>query len=135
MKALIMTFSLLLSLGVYGSCPIDFSANGLCAELTWLDGPNLDKKSHFKLTFWDSEDQEQTPVSPEYDVNIYAWMTMHNGHNHGGPAMTYTEVEPGVFEVKDARFFMGRMRGFWEVRTDLSSEGTVLATGASRVEF
>ena len=48
------------------------------------------------------------------------WMTMDNGHDHGGPAITWNEIAPGVFEVRDARFF-GGMHGTWEIKVEIFS--------------
>ena len=131
MKKMIVTLLLCLtSLTAFASCPLSFPNNGLCAQLDWVKGPWLNKNSHFEVTFWKSTDKSKTPVSPEQEVSIYSWMTMDNGMNHGGPDMTVVETSPGIFEAKDALFFMHGMRGFWEVRIEVAAE-----LAASRVHL
>lgn len=134
MKTLSLLLMTLLSLNSFSHCPIDFTEVDLCADIQWIDGPHDGAVSQFKLMFWKKGDQFHAPISPDFEVDIYAWMTMDNGHNHGGPQMTYKEISEGVFEVNDARFFMHGMRGYWEVRTELIDEnGNTVSMGAQKV--
>ncbi|MBT4793314.1 MAG: hypothetical protein HON90_17215 [Halobacteriovoraceae bacterium] len=116
-------------------CPMNFSDANLCAELMWNDGPYLGKVSGFTVKFWGAQDSNQINTSPEYSIKIYSWMVMDNGHSHAGPALTWNEITPGVFISKDARFFMGRMKGYWEVKVDLSQGGVIVSSQAQRVNF
>lgn len=100
-------------------CPMDFVGTGLCGDVEWIDGPHFGRVSHFKLVFWNRDDVQKTPVSPNYEVEIYSYMIMCQGHNHGGPQMNWQEVSDGVFEVRDARFIYME-NGYWEVRVDLN---------------
>ena len=135
MKFLLFLSSFLLSLTVFAHCPMEFKEVDLCANLKWIDGPHLDQKSHFQLTFWEKGDLTHTPVSPELEIDIYSWMTMHNGNSHGGPKMNFQEISTGVFEVKDARFFMHGMHGYWEIKADLFEGDSVVSSSASRIDF
>jgi len=133
MKKIAFLIVLLFSFNTFSSCPLELTEVDLCAKLTWIDGPHLDKKSHFKVEFWDKFDESQARVTPSFDINIYAWMIMQNGHSHGGPKMTWNKTKEGVFEVKDARFFMHGMKGYWEVRIGLLEDKAEISMAASRV--
>jgi len=135
MKALVLTLSFLFSLNLLAHCPMNFSEVDLCADIEWIDGPNLDKTSHFQLIFWKNGDHNHEPISPRFDLDIFSWMIMHHGHSHGGPKMTFQEISTGVFEVKDARFFMGGMQGHWEVRVNLLDGEDVVSQGISKVDL
>jgi uncharacterized protein YodC (DUF2158 family) len=116
-------------------CPMNFSYSGLCADVQWVDGPYDGKTSEFILTFWQKGDLKKNPVKPNYEVRVYSWMMMSHGHHHGGPKMTPVEITDGVFEVKDARFFMGNMQGYWEVKADLRENGVVVDEAGEKVDF
>lgn len=116
-------------------CPMEFVNVDLCADVKWVEGPHDGQTSEFILKFWQRGDFKKNPIKPNYDVRVYSWMTMNNGHNHGGPKMTASEIADGVYEVKDARFFMGNMQGHWEVRADLSENGTVIDEAGKKVDF
>lgn len=135
MKFLLFFSSLFMSLSLFAHCPMEFKEVDLCANIKWINGPNLGQKSHFQLTFWEKGDHSHNPVSPDIDIDIFSWMIMDNGHSHGGPKMNFHEIIPGVFEVRDARFFMHGMHGYWEIRTNLIDEGHVISSAASKVDF
>jgi hypothetical protein len=135
MKIFLITILSFITLNTYASCPIHFDGTGLCAKFEWTYGPVLDEKSHFKITFWELGDIDQTEFSPEYEIDIFSWMIMANGHSHGGPGLTWNEISPGVFESKDARFFMGRMKGSWQVKIFLKEGGLVQSEKAIDVIF
>ncbi len=126
---------LLISATSYATCPIYFHSESLCSKLEWKKGPLLNQKSHFELRFWRAGDSEMVNVSPNADVKIFSWMTMGNGHDHGGPKMTVNEIVPGKFEVKDARFFMHGMDGFWEIVIELSNSSNTTDTHRERLRF
>ncbi len=134
MKIIIILLSLF-SLDVLAHCPITFKSTNLCADITWLDGPYDGKTSQMEVVFWESGDHSHEPVSPEFDVKIYSWMVMNNGHSHGGPKFSSQEVLPGVFQAKEVRMFMGRMKGFWQIKIDLSQNNKVFSSGAKRVKL
>lgn len=136
MKKMFTLILLIFSFSSFASCPLEFSALNLCARLKWVDGPHLDQKSYFELKFWDREDQSETAVDPyPYEVKIYSWMTMSNGHHHGGPRFNVERPTPGLYIVRDARFFMGHMNGFWEIRIDLLEEDKVVFNKQVEVIF
>ena len=126
---------LIFSATTHANCPIYFHSESLCSKISWIKGPLLNQKSHFNLSFWRAGDSEMIKVSPKADVKIFSWMTMANGHDHGGPKMTATEVAPGLFEVKDARFFMHGMNGFWEIVIELTSTGNTTDSHRERLRF
>jgi hypothetical protein len=137
MKAVFMSFLFLFSYSLKANdCPLDFSnVSNLCAELEWIDGPHDGEKSHFEVSFYKKGDLSKTAVSPIHKVRIYSYMMMDSGHHHEGPKMTAKEIAPGVMEVRDARFFMQGMKGFWEVRIALSNSIQVLSTQSQKVEL
>ena len=135
MKYLFLTLMLTFSTFSFADCPMKFPSKSLCGELNWIKGPLLNVKSHFQFKFWKDGDAEKTPVSPNATVKIYSWMTMANGHYHGGPSMTSRETSTGVFEVNDARFFMHGMRGYWEVVIDLINDGIKTDSARYKVQF
>lgn len=62
-------------------------------------------------------------------------ITRKNNHR-GGIPMTWIEVQPGVFEIKDAIFYMGGMKGYWQVRVDMFENKRLVATGIyEKVDF
>jgi hypothetical protein len=135
MKNIVILFFTFISLNSFSHCPMDFSEANLCAKLEWTNGPVLNQKSSFVINFWEKGDSSHTAVSPRDEISIYSWMIMESGHSHGGPALSWNEVSQGVFESKDARFFMGRMKGHWEVRVDLIENGNVVSRGIHKVTF
>lgn len=135
MKKTLLLLALLLSINSFGTCPIELEDTNLCANIEWIDGPNLDNTSEFKLIFWKSGDTNQSEVELDFSINVYSWMTMQSGHSHGGPAMTFEKIGDSEFLIKDARFFMGSMKGFWEVRIDLLKNESVFSTGKIKVDF
>lgn len=135
MKKKLILMLVIFSQMTWANCPMSFKEVNLCADLTWVQGPVLNQTSHFQVKFWDKLDESQTALSPAYDVEIYTWMIMANGHNHGGPGITVNEVLPGIFESKDARFFMGRMQGYWQVRVDIFENQKVISKSSTNVQF
>jgi hypothetical protein len=136
MKILLALFLTISSLNAHSnSCPLDFSERDLCAEVKWVSGPNLNKPSHFNLVFWKNGDSSQNPAVVNDQLKVYTWMMMSNGHNHGGPKITLTPLSDGIYEVRDARFFMHGMEGYWEVRVELQDGDGNKIVRASRVVF
>jgi hypothetical protein len=112
-------------------CELKFTGTPYCATLEWTKGPLLNDTSAFTLTILD--ETTMMPISPKEEIDIYSWMIMYHGHNHGGPLFGFTEVEEGVFKVDEARFFMGGMRGHWEIRVDLKEGDTLISQIISKV--
>ena len=134
MKKLILIL-IFVTFHAHAHCPLDFKAADLCAKITWVNGPFLGSTSHMELNFWEKSDSSHAPISPAFDVNIYSWMVMANGHSHGGPKFQSVEITPGIFETKDVRFFMGRMQGYWLIKIDLSENGNIISAAESEVSF
>lgn len=101
-------------------CPLEFPSVNLCAEINWLSGPYSDSESHFQLTFWEKGDKNLVPVSPKRNVVIDTFMNMGKHGHPGGIPFTYTEVEPGVIESKDVKFYsMGTDNESWDLVIEL----------------
>lgn len=135
MKFLLVSLFLIIGTNANASCPMSFEQTGLCAQLEWVDGPYLNTVSHFKIKFHNQNDEDEVAISPQFDIKIYTWMIMASGHSHGGPALNWQEISNGIFESKDARFFMGGMNGYWEIRVDLNSNGSLISRSSQKVEF
>ncbi|EQC44147.1 hypothetical protein [Bacteriovorax sp. DB6_IX] len=121
MKKLLVLLTTLVSVNILAHCPLYFSAEDLCADLEWTNGPAYNVESGFEVSFWRNGDHNHELVSPEAEVSFRPWMIMSNGHSHGGPAMTWQEVEAGLFEINDARF-IGGMMGYWQVLIKVGDE-------------
>lgn len=133
MKRMSIMILFLLSLSSFAHCPIDLGETNLCADITWVDGPYANDTSHFQMLFWKRGDAEHRLVSPDYHLDIYSWMIMDNGMNHGGPAMNAYEIEEGLFDIQNARFFTHGMNGHWEIRVKLSDDQGEVIVGSQRV--
>lgn len=133
MKKIAVLIMSLLSISAFSYCPILFESENLCADLEWTRGPVLNQTSGFEVTFWENGDPSHTPVSPGFEVEFMTWMVMDNGHSHGGPAINWDEVEPGVFIVNDARFFMHGMKGYWQVKIQLTENAELVEEQAVMV--
>ena len=135
MKLFLAMFLILCSVQSWAACDFNFEKNKVCGKLEWIDGPYLGEKSHFEVKMYRKGDLSESPIDAQVDFHFYGWMVMDNGHSHGGPKMTYRRVRPGVYEVRDARFFMHGMQGYWEIRADYRRYGRSMETAAVRVEF
>ena len=135
MKFILAIFLIFSTIEIQAACDLDFKKSNICGRVEWVDGPWLGEKSHFEVTMYRKGDISELPVDQQVDFHLYSWMVMDNGHSHGGPKMTYRKIRAGVYEVRDARFFMHGMKGFWEIRADLKRYGRTMETAAFRVNF
>lgn len=134
-KCLIGLLSLVISVSVSAHCPIEFKSENLCASLEWKNPPKINVNNSFKLMFWENGDQNHVPTEPKADLNLKTWMVMANGHSHGGAAMTWSEIEEGVYEVNDAKFFMHGMKGHWEIKVQLLDNGDLVEENTVKVNL
>lgn len=109
---------------LFAQCEFSFKTENLCSEIKWLTGPFVGKPSSFELKFFDSTDKNKSAKKPKNEVNIYTWMKMNNGHDHGGPGLVINEKK-NIWTVEKARFF-GGMSGSWWVRVELKESNKVL---------
>lgn len=123
MKNIILFLLMAISFNVSADCKQEIIDYGFCSEITWLHGPYDGQTSSFVIEFKNSNN-EVINLDSSYHVDIFSWMVMSNGHSHGGPRMT-NELNEGQYLVEDARFFMGRMNGYWLVKVHLSNESGV----------
>lgn len=128
MKKLFLSF-LIVSSFAKADCELKFENLNECADIKWNYGPVLDQKNQLEVIFDNKE------IEAEGEIKFYAWMIMHGGHAHGGPTMTWNEISAGHYEINDARFFMGGMHGYWELRADLTKDGELIDRAAYRIKF
>ncbi len=123
MKTLI-ALALMLPAFAFGQCDYNFKTVNLCADLKWLTAPVTGKHSSFELKFYDQNDGDKKAKDPKKEVNIFTWMKMENGHDHGGPGLVVTKKD-NLWLVEKARFF-GGMSGSWWIRVELKDGAKVL---------
>lgn len=123
MKFFIALFLILPSLA-FANCEYNFKTAKLCTDIKWLTKPVTGKASSFELKFFSAEDKSKAAKAPSKEVNIYSWMKMSNGHDHGGPGLVVTRKE-NTWLVEKARFF-GGMSGSWWIRVELKDADKVL---------
>ncbi|MFG1493550.1 hypothetical protein ABMA75_08300 [Halobacteriovorax sp. ZH4_bin.1] len=100
------------------ACPYEIDTQNLCVDIEWTNGPFDGKPSAFEAIVYDKQSGER--VSPE-DLKVYVWMMMANGHQHGGPAISWSFDEDQLING-NAKFFMGHMKGYWQVRFELNGD-------------
>lgn len=135
MKKLILLVFLVVFGQVQAHCPIEFKTENLCANLEWKAPPKLDVNNSFTLTFWQKGDHNHVPTQPKADLNLKTWMVMTNGHSHGGAALTWNELEEGIYEVNNAKFFMHGMKGHWEIKVQLLDSGDLVEENSVKVNL
>ncbi|MFM6929244.1 MAG: FixH family protein [Bdellovibrio sp.] len=103
-------------------CPLNFTQSGLCASVTWTQGPVSPAESEFILKFWDADKgADNGPyVDPIKTLSVILWMP---SMGHGSSPVTIEKIETGVFRVRRVYFIMP---GEWEIRTFLKNGATVV---------
>ena len=104
------------------SCTLNLTQSGLCASLTWTQGPVSPAESEFILKFWNATgSSENGPyVDPTNTLAVVLWMP---SMGHGSSPVTIEKLEPGVYRVRRVYFIMP---GEWEIRTFLKNGATVI---------
>lgn len=104
------------------SCALNLAQSGLCASLTWTQGPVSPAESEFILKFWNAAySSENGPyVDPTNNLSVVLWMP---SMGHGSSPVTIEKLESGVFRVRRVYFIMP---GEWEIRTFLKNGATVI---------
>ena len=107
---------------VHQSCTLNLAQSGLCASLTWTQGPVSPTESEFILKFWNATgSSENGPyVDPTNTLAVVLWMP---SMGHGSSPVTIERLEPGVYRVRRVYFIMP---GEWEIRTFLKNGATVI---------
>lgn len=128
MKSLLLSLFVLFSISKAIACEISVAELNACAKLEWIDGPFVGQYSKAKLTFTTEQSTIETPefldLEPQYQLKTYVWMIMMH-HEHGGRPVVLTKLDKGQYLV-DKVFFMGNMRGQWQLRFQILQEGQVL---------
>ena len=112
----LLTFSLLNPIFA-NDCEIEITDLNLCAKVEWTDGPYLGAYSKSETLFYtldENGDEVLTDLPNEFEYKPYIWMIMPS-HEHGGRPITVNHLEEGIYENENI-FFMGGMRGWWELR-------------------
>lgn len=135
MKKLVLAISLIVSTMASAHCPIEFKTENLCASLTWQNPPKLDVNNTFTVKFWQKGDHNHVGMEPKNTLKMKTWMVMDNGHSHGGAAITWNELEEGVYIVENAKFFMHGMKGHWEIKIELFEEQKLIESNAVLVDL
>ena len=116
------------------SCPLYFSEMNVCAEIKWVNGPNLhvgshgrghgshhsmnaDKYSTLDIFFYKQGDRTYAPISFPF-IKIYPWMIMH-GMEHGSRPVVINKLSNGSYRVSKI-LFTKMNHGFWEMRFKIS---------------
>ncbi len=112
------------------SCPLYFSDLDVCAEIKWVNGPNLHvgrhgrghrgyhsmnitKYSTLDILFYKAGDNSYTPLSFPF-IKVYPWMIMH-GMEHGSRPVVINRLSNGSYRVSKI-LFTKMNHGFWEMR-------------------
>ena len=82
-----------------------------CAQVTWTLGPKygIFSKAQVKLTAKDGSALKNVP-----ELEIYPWMKMENGHEHGARETVTKMSGPGEYEV--SMIHLMKMPGEWFLR-------------------
>lgn len=128
MKRILILLSLLPTMA-FANCDYKFKTLNLCGEITWKSKPVSGKATDFDLKFFKSDDKKKVAIDPGKSLNIFSWMKMSNGHDHGGPGLV-VKREGNIWNVSKARFF-GGMSGTWWIRVEVKDTEKTIET----VEF
>lgn len=106
-----------LALQAKTKCAHELKDMNACAEVTWSLGPKygIFSKAQVKLT-----NKDGSPFKEAGKLEVYPWMIMENGHEHGARE-TVSKVNPnGVIDVSMIQLM--KMPGAWYLR--LKKTGT-----------
>lgn len=123
MKFIILLTTFIPSL-VFANCEQFYKTVELCGDLKWTSEVKTAKPTSFELKFYTKGDAKKTAKDPKKEVNIFSWMKMDNGHDHGGPGLVINKAD-NIWKVEKARFF-GGMSGSWWIRVELKDGDKVL---------
>lgn len=97
------------------ACEIELEGLDTCAEIKWLQGPKYGIFSKIQVTYFKKDDKAKNPVNPSTEIEVYPWMIMDGGMEHGARDTVTKQISTGVFEVNFIQF-MKMDGGYWEMR-------------------
>lgn len=99
------------SIAAAKTCQYPVKEIDACAEVTWTLGPRFGifSKAQVKLTAKDGSPLKNVP-----ELEIYPWMKMENGHEHGARETVTKMSAPGEYEV--SMIHLMKMPGEWFLR-------------------
>lgn len=108
-------------------CDLEFKKVSLCAQMTWVKGPqwdaNKEEPMEVKLDFWDT--QTKTRATLNYDFAFDSAMpTMNNHPLATRPSVSRDASAVGVYSVSDIR--ISCLGGNWHFFFQLKSGGQVV---------
>lgn len=109
---LVVGFSMLhSSTSAANTCTHPVKEIDACAQVTWTLGPKFGifSKALVKLTAKDGSALKNIP-----ELEIYPWMKMENGHEHGARETVTKVTAPGEYEV--SMIHLMKMPGEWFLR-------------------
>lgn len=128
MKNVLFSLFVLCSISSAFACDISVAELNACAKIEWIEGPFVGQYSKAKLSFTTEQSTVESPdyleLEPQYVLKTYVWMIMMH-HEHGGRPVILTKLDKGQYLV-DKVFFMGNMRGQWQLRFQVLQNGQVL---------
>lgn len=97
------------------ACALSFEKVGLCASISWTQGPQTPQASEFILHFWNKKTANINGpyITPPQNLSVVLWMP---SMGHGSAPVKIEKLEDGVFRVSNVYFIM---LGDWEIRVFL----------------
>jgi hypothetical protein len=95
----------------------------VCVSLEWVDGPFINARgqrafSSARVTVTNLDGEAR----PFDGLQVYPWMIMSGGHQHGARPVVINSEADGVYKVSE--ILMNEMMGVWQMRVALKPEGT-----------
>lgn len=115
MKYLILFFlTLSVAKAAELDCQVEVKDLGLCAHLTWTEGPHWGRFSSAELKYWSKADKSQKLIEPSVELVPYLWMLM-GSMEHGGRTPEVKKLNDGHYSI--TKLQMAKMGdGLWELR-------------------
>ena len=115
MKYLILFFlTLSVARGAELECQVEVKELGLCAHLTWTEGPHWGRFSSAELRYWSQTDKAKKLIDPSEELVPYLWMIM-DKMEHGGRTPEVKKLGDGHYSI--TKLQMAKMgTGLWELR-------------------
>ncbi len=88
---------------------LSFPQTKTCAKINWINGPSFNQYNNASVTLKNNQGLK---------LNIFPWMVMGGGHEHGSRPVKITEISPDDYLIEKI-YFMGGMKGDWFLRLQL----------------
>ncbi len=100
-------------------CNIQFKDSTICAEVNFTSPIGRKDDATFKLTFYEGKNKIILKTKP----NVYLWMIMKNGHEHGSEKLTQ-KIEGSDYLFSNVWFMM---LGQWQLHVKFKHKGKDLS--------